>query len=143
MNLSQSAYYKYSDTFVSLSELTCKRKHQSPRSNTKLGLVFDDDSEDGILDNVKRQLYSGEDQAGQDDDQGSMNDNDTPEQQSSRLTGTTISQSTTPKAGFLMEGYGSIVIRCYGKTNLLDDRDAFNTDFGTATPFIYSTGPEK
>ena len=37
LKLSQSAYYKGRDTCVALLELTCKRKHQSPRSNAKLG----------------------------------------------------------------------------------------------------------
>ena len=76
--MSQSAYYKGSDTFVALPELTCKRKHQYPHSNYKLGPLFYDDSDDGILDNVKRQLYPGEDHTGQGDIQGSNNENDTP-----------------------------------------------------------------
>ena len=42
-----------------------------------------------------------------------------------------------------MEGDGSIVISWYRKTNLLDDRGAFITEFGTATPPIYSTEPVK
>ena len=42
-----------------------------------------------------------------------------------------------------MEGDGSIVIIWYGKTNLLDDRGAFITEFDTATPHIYSTEPAK
>ena len=37
-----------------------------------------------------------------------------------------------------MEGYGSIFIIWYGKTNVLDDRDASITGFGTATQPIYS-----
>ena len=41
-----------------------------------------------------------------------------------------------------MEGYGSIFISWYIKTNFLDDRDAF-MEFGTATPPIYSTEPVK
>ena len=72
-----------------------------------------------------------------------MNDDEIPEQQSSRLTGTTLGQSTTPKADFLMEGDGSIVIKLYVKTNLLDDRGAFITKFFTANPPIYSTEPVK
>ena len=71
-----------------------------------------------------------------------MNDDEKPEQQSSRLTGTTLSQSTTPKAYFIMEGDGSIFISWYIKTNFLDDRDAF-MEFGTATPPIYITEPVK
>ena len=59
---------------------------------------------------MKRQLYSGEDQVGQDDDQGSINDDETPEQQSIRLTGTALGRSTIPKADFLKEGDGSNVI---------------------------------
>ena len=125
--------------FVSLSELTRKRKHQYPHSNAKLGSFFDDDSNDSRLDNVKINLYLGEYQSGQDEYQGRKNDDETPEQQSSSLTGTTLGQSTTPRADFLMEGDGSIVISWYGKTNLLDDRDAFVTEFGTAIPYIYST----
>ena len=70
--LSKSAYYKGSDTFVALSELTRKRKHQSPRRNAKLGLLFDDNSDGGRLYSVKIQLYSGDDQEGQDNEQGSM-----------------------------------------------------------------------
>ena len=42
-----------------------------------------------------------------------------------------------------MEGDGSIVISWYGKTNLLDDRDTFITEFGADTPPIYSTEPAK
>ena len=42
-----------------------------------------------------------------------------------------------------MEGYGNIVISWYGKTNLLNDRYALITDFGTATPPIYITDPVK
>ena len=68
-----------------------------------------------------------------------MNNDETPEQQPSRLTGTNLSQSTTPKADLLMEVDGRIVLSWYGKTNLLDDRDAFITEFDTATPPIYST----
>ena len=141
--LSKSAYYKGSDTFVALSELTRKRKHQSPRRNAKLGLLFDDNSDGGRLYSVKIQLYSGDDQEGQDNEQGSMNEDDTPEYQSIRLTGTTLSKSTTPKDDLIMEGDGSIVISWYGETNLLDDKDAFITEFGTATPPIYSTEPVK
>ena len=57
LKLSQSSYYKESDTFVALLELTRKRKHQSPRRNAKIGLLFNDDYDNGRLDNVKRQLY--------------------------------------------------------------------------------------
>ena len=118
LELSQSAYYKGSDTFVALSEPNRKRKHQSLRINAKLGLLFNDDSGDGRLDNFKRQFYPGEYQAGPYKNQGSKNYNETPDQQSSRLTGTTLVQSTpslntlsaTPKDDFLVEGYGSIVI---------------------------------
>ena len=42
-----------------------------------------------------------------------------------------------------MKGNVSIVISCYGKTNLLDDRYAFITEFGTASTPIYSTEPVK
>ena len=42
-----------------------------------------------------------------------------------------------------MEGDGSIVIKLYVKTNLLDDRGAFITKFVTANPPIYSTEPVK
>ena len=69
--------------------------------------------------------------------------NETPDQKLSRLTGTTLSQSTIPKADLLMEGDGNIVISWYGKTNLLNDRYALITDFGTATPPIYITDPVK
>ena len=44
LNLSQSEYYKESDIFIALPELTRKRKHRSPRSNAKLGSLFDDDA---------------------------------------------------------------------------------------------------
>ena len=67
-----------------------------------------------------------------------MNDNETPEQQSSKLIGTTLSQSTTNKADLLMEGDGVIFIIWYVKTNLLDDRDAFIVGFSTSTSPIYS-----
>ena len=145
--LFQLAYYKGGDTFVALLELTCKRKYQPLCSNAKLGSLFDDDSDDGRLDNVNRQLYPGESQSGKDGDQGSKNGDETPKHQESRLTGNTTAQSTpylnilsaTPKADLLVEGDGSIVISWYGKTNLLDDRGAFITDFGTAIPPIYST----
>ena len=60
-----------------------------------------------------------------------MNGDDTPDQKSSRLTVTTLSQSTTPKADFLMESDDIIVIIWYVKTNLLDDRYAFITEFVT------------
>ena len=69
--------------------------------------------------------------------------NETPDQKLSRLTGTTLSQSTIPKADLLMKGDGNIVIRWYVKTNLLNDRYTFITDFGTATPPIYITDPVK
>ena len=92
---------------------------------------------------MKIQLYSGEDQSSQDNLQGILNDDDTPEQQSSRLTGTTLIQSNTPKAEFVMEGDFSTVIIWYAKTDLLDDRCVFITEFGTATPPIYSTEPLK
>ena len=52
----QSAYYNGSDTFVALSEIPHKRKHQSPRSNAKIGLLFDDESDESRLGHVKRQL---------------------------------------------------------------------------------------
>ena len=42
-----------------------------------------------------------------------------------------------------MEGDGRIVIILYGKTNLLDDWDAFITELVTATPPSYSTEPVK
>ena len=76
-------------------------------------------------------MYPGEDQTGKEDDQVSMNGDDTPDQKSSRLTVTTLSQSTTPKADFLMESDDIIVIIWYVKTNLLDDRYAFITEFVT------------
>ena len=102
------------------------------------------------LDNVKRQLYPGEDQEGQDNDQLSKNDYETPVQKSSRLTGNTLGKytpylnnlSTTPKSDLITEGDGIIVISWHGNKNLFDDRDAFITEFGTATPNIYSTEPD-
>ena len=124
-------------------KLTRKRKHQSLRSNAKLGLLLDDDSDGDRLDNLKIQLYSEDNQADQDGNQVSMNADETPENQSSRLTGTALSQSVTPKSDMLMKGDGSIVIGWYGKTNLLGDRDALITGFGTDSPSIYSTEPVK
>ena len=88
---------------------------------------------------MKRQLYSREYQAGQDDNHRNMNEHETPDQKSIRLTGTALSQSTTPKSDSLVEGDGSIFINWYGNSNLLVDRDAFITYFVTATPPIYST----
>ena len=119
--------------------------------NAKLGLLFGENSDGGRLDNVKIQFYPVGDQAGQDDNQGIKNDNVIPKHQSRTLTGTNLGQynpslntlSATPKADSLMEGDGSIFIIWYGKTNLLDDRGAFITEFGTATPHIYSTEPVK
>ena len=80
---------------------------------------------------------------GQDDDQVSNNEDETPDKKSLRLTGTTLGQSTTPKSDLLMEGDGIIVISWYGKTNLLDDRDTFFTEVVSDTPPIYSTEPLK
>ena len=54
LKLSQLVYYKGSDKILAPSEITRKRKHQSPRSNSKLGSLFDDESEDGRMDNVNR-----------------------------------------------------------------------------------------
>ena len=54
LKLSQLAYYKGSDKILAPSEITRKRKNQSPRSNAKLGSLFDDESEDGRMDNVNR-----------------------------------------------------------------------------------------
>ena len=56
LKLPQSEYYKGSDTFVALSELTRKHKYQSPRRNTKIEFLSDKESDDGIIDNAKRQL---------------------------------------------------------------------------------------
>ena len=119
LKLSHLKYYKGSDIFVALSEIICKRNHQSPHSNAKLWSLFYKDSGDGRLDNVKRHIYPVEDQAGQYNYQWSKNDDDTLEHQSIRLTCTTLGQSTTPKSDFIMEGDGSIVISRYGNTNLL------------------------
>ena len=124
---------------------------QTSLVNAKLGLLFGENSDGGRLDNVKIQFYPVGDQAGQDDNQGIKNDNVIPKHQSRTLTGTNLGQynpslntlSATPKADSLMEGDGSIVIIWYGKTNLLDDRDAFITVFGTDKQPIYSTEPVK
>ena len=54
LNLSQSKYYKGSDTFVSLLELNRKHKHQYLCSNAKIWLLFNDGYDDVRMDNVKR-----------------------------------------------------------------------------------------